>query len=108
MGVLNFFFLLANMHVVLIIYTQHLSPPNVLSGFGRSESARWKPRRRGGGEGAVGEQRKRGWEWGRGRGRRSGCPLSQPRPVAEAGVRAEWTSPTVGLTLSGTDGRGQP
>lgn len=30
------------MHVVLIIYTQHLSPPNVLSGFGRSE--RWKPR----------------------------------------------------------------
>ena len=34
------------MHVVLIIYKQHLSPPNVLSGFGRSERerARWKPR----------------------------------------------------------------
>lgn len=43
-GGFKLFFLLANMHVVLIIYTQHLSPPNVLSGFGRSESARWKPR----------------------------------------------------------------
>lgn len=28
------------MHVVLIIYMQHLSPPNVLSGFGRSKSAK--------------------------------------------------------------------
>lgn len=41
-GGFKLFFLLAHMHVVLIIYTQHLSPPNVLSGFGRSE--RWKPR----------------------------------------------------------------
>lgn len=39
-GGFKLFFLLANMHVVLIIYMQHLSPPNVLSGFGRSESAK--------------------------------------------------------------------
>lgn len=73
MGVLNFFFLLANMHVVLIIYTQHLSPPNVLSGFGRPESARWKP-----------------WAaWGRGGGAAGGA-------AEEAGVGAAepiWVAP---------------
>lgn len=42
MGVLNFFFVVGDMHVVLIIYTQHLSPPNVVSGFGRSQiRERW-------------------------------------------------------------------
>lgn len=55
-GGFKLFFLLANMHVVLIIYMQHLSPPNVLSGFGGSERARWMPRAARGRGGAGGEQ----------------------------------------------------
>lgn len=55
-GGFKLFFLLANMHVVLIIYMQHLSPPNVLSGFGRSERARWMPRAARGRGGTGGEQ----------------------------------------------------
>lgn len=59
MGVLDCF-LLANMHLALIIYVQHLWPPNVLSGFGRSRALNGCPRRREGGQGTLGEQWERG------------------------------------------------